>query len=144
MMNSQIENGLQILESKMKLTDIDREFIKKHMRFHEEHAEIGGFLVLAYIHIVLGSIWAFSLITKAFNKPLDILMLISGIVMLSIIVLIFIASSKRKKLTKILFLSYYILDLLVSIIGQISFSPILVVMIIYFSVSQRVKFTYVN
>ncbi len=144
MMDSQIENGLQILESKMKLTDYDLGFIKKHMHFHEGHAEIGGFLVLAYIQIVLGSIWAFSLITKAFNKPLDILMLISGIVMLSIIVLIFIASSKRKKLTKFLFLSYYILDLLVSIIGQISFSPIVVVMIIYFSVSQRVKFTYVN
>lgn len=144
MMDSQIENGLQILESKMKLTDHDLEFIKKHMHFHEEHAEIGGFLVLAYIQILFGSIWAFSLIAKAFNKPLDILMLISGIAMLSIIVLIFIASSKRKKLTKFLFLSYYILDLLVSIIGQISFSPIVVVMIIYFSVSQRVKFTYVN
>ena len=143
-MNSQIENGLQILESKMKLTDYNLEFIKKYMRFHEEHAEIRGFLVLAYIHIVFGSIWAFLLITKAFNKPLDILMLISGIVMLSIIVLIFIASSKRKKLTKFLFLSYYILNLLVSIIEQISFSPIVVVMIIYFSVSQRVKFTYVN
>jgi hypothetical protein len=143
-MNSQIENGLQMLEFKMKLTDIDREFIKKNMHFHEGHAEIGGFLVLAYIQILFGSIFIFSLIAKALNENLNVMFLIGYVVILLIIVLIFIASSKRKKLTKFLFLSYYILELLISIIGQISFSPIVVVMIIYFSVSQRVKFTYVN